>query len=192
MSPYAAAKVYAHWITVQYRQAYDIFACNGILFNHESPRRGETFVTRKVTTAVANIVAGRQSELYLGNLAAKRDWGYAPEYVGAMWLMLQQDKPDDYVISSGESHTVEELIETAFDLVGLDWHAHVQFDERYVRPNEVDELRGDCSKARGKLGWTSRTSFRHLIQIMLEADLRSIGLDPASVLKVSPLAAIVR
>jgi GDPmannose 4,6-dehydratase len=187
-SPYASAKLFAHWSTVQYREAYDIFACNGILFNHESPRRGATFVTRKVTTAVAGIVAGTQEALYLGNLTARRDWGYAPEFVEAMWLMLQQDKPDDYVVATGESHSVEELVETAFSLVGLDWRGYVRFDERYVRPNEVDELLGDASKARAHLGWEHRTSFRELVQIILESDLRLAGVDPADVMRVPLLA----
>src|SRR6266498_1812837 len=138
-SPYAAAKAFAHWITTQYRQGYGMYACNGILFNHESPRRGGTFVTRKVTTGVVDILAGKTEALYLGNITAKRDWGYAPEYVEAMWLMLQQDEPDDYVIATGESHSVEDLVEAAFSLVGLDWHRYLRFDERYVRPNEVDE-----------------------------------------------------
>lgn len=186
-SPYAAAKVFAHWMTVQYRDAYDIFACNGILFNHESPRRGGTFVTKKVTSGVANIVAGRQEHLFLGNLAAKRDWGYAPEYVEAMWLMLQQEEPDDYVIATGETHSVEEFVEVAFALVGMNWRDYVRFDERYLRPNEVNELRGDPSKARTKLGWAARLGFRDLVQIMLEADLREIGVDPASALCVPVL-----
>jgi GDPmannose 4,6-dehydratase len=142
-SPYAAAKLFAHHLTVQYRDAYGLFLCNGILFNHESPRRGGTFVTKKVTEGVAEIVAGSQDAIYLGNLAAKRDWGYAKDYVEAMWLMLQQDQPDDYVISTGETHSVEELVETAFSLVGLDWREYVRFDPRYLRPNEVPELLGD-------------------------------------------------
>jgi GDPmannose 4,6-dehydratase len=191
-SPYAAAKAFAHWVTVQYRQGYDLYACNGILFNHESPRRGGTFVTRKVTTAVADILAGKADALYLGNITAKRDWGYAPEYVEAMWLMLQQDEPDDYVIATGESHSVEKLVETAFSLVGLDWRRYLRFDERYVRPNEVDDLRGDASKARQKLGWEPRTTFRQLIQIILEADLRVAGIDPASALVVPALEVTAR
>jgi GDPmannose 4,6-dehydratase len=186
-SPYAAAKLFAHWLTVQYRQGYDLFACNGILFNHESPRRGPTFVTRKVTTAVAGIVAGKQDALYLGNLAAKRDWGYAPEYVEAMWLMLQQQEPDDYVIATGETHSIEELVEVAFELVGMDWRSFVKFDERYLRPNEVPELLGDASKARARLGWRPRTSFRELIQIMLEHDLRAAGVEPRAALVVPQL-----
>ncbi len=186
-SPYAAAKAMAHWLTVQYRQGYGLFACNGILFNHESPRRGGTFVTRKVTSTVASIVAGKQDALFLGNITAKRDWGYAPEFVEAMWRMLQADEPDDYVIATGETHSVEELIDTAFTLVGLDWRKYLRFDERYVRPNEVDELCGDATKAREKLGWQPKTTFKQLIQIMLEHDLRAEGIDPASVLTVPAL-----
>jgi GDPmannose 4,6-dehydratase len=186
-SPYAAAKVFAHHLAVQYRDAYDLFICNGILFNHESPRRGSTFVTKKVTEGVANIVAGRQDALFLGNLSARRDWGYAPDYVEAMWLMLQQDEPDDYVIATGEMHSVQELVETAFGLVGLDWQDFVRMDPRYQRPNEVDALCGDNSKARRKLGWAPRVSFRELIQIMLEEDLREAGLDPGRVMKVASL-----
>ncbi|HLF70848.1 MAG TPA: GDP-mannose 4,6-dehydratase, partial [Dehalococcoidia bacterium] len=181
-SPYAAAKLYAHWLTVQYRQAYGLFACSGILFNHESPRRGATFVTRKVTRAVAGIVAGKQDALFLGNLSARRDWGYAPDYVEAMWLMLQQETPDDYVIATGESHTVEELVEKAFALAGLDWRRYVRFDPRYVRPNEVPELCGDASKARAELGWRPRTTFDELVQILLEHDLEDAGVDAADVL----------
>ncbi len=177
-SPYAAAKVFAHWLTVQYREGYGLFASNGILFNHESPRRGVTFVTRKVTSAVASILAGRQDELFLGNLQAKRDWGYAPEYVEAMWLMLQHDQPDDFVIATGETHSVEELVETAFGLVGLDWRRYVRFDPRYIRPNEVHELRGDPSKAARALGWRPRTSFAELVRIILTADLVEAGLRP--------------
>lgn len=186
-SPYAAAKAFAHWMTVQYRDAYDIFACNGIMFNHESPRRGGTFLTKKVTSGVAGIVAGHQEHLFLGNLAAKRDWGYAPEYVEAMWLMLQQEKPDDYVIATGESHSVEEFVEVAFALVGMNWRDYVRLDERYLRPNEVNELRGDPAKARTKLGWTARTEFRDLVRIMLEADLHEVGVDPASALRVAAM-----
>jgi GDPmannose 4,6-dehydratase len=183
-SPYAAAKLYAHWLTKQYREGYGIFACNGILFNHESPRRGETFVTRKVTRGVAAIVAGKQPSIFMGNLSAKRDWGYAPEYVEAMWRMLQQDEPDDYVVATGEMHSVQEFVEIAFALVGLDWHDYVQFDERYLRPNEVDELCGDSSKARAKLGWTPKVTFEKLVQVMVEADLKDAGVEPASVIKI--------
>ena len=170
-SPYAVAKVFAHYITVDYREAYGLHASNGILFNHESPRRGGTFVTRKVTRGVAGILAGTQEHLFLGNLEAQRDWGYAKEYVEAMWLMLQQPEPDDYVIATGEMHSVRELCEVAFGLVGLDWERHVRVDERYFRPTEVDELRGDPSKARERLGWEPRTTFRDLVRLMLEHDL---------------------
>ena len=172
------SKVFAHWMTVQYREAHGLFACNGILFNHESPRRGGTFVTRKVTRAVAAILAGTQEKVYLGNLDAKRDWGYAPEYVEAMWRMLQQDEPDDYVIATGEMHTVRELVETAFALVGLDWQAHVGVDPRYYRPTEVDELCGDPSKAADRLGWRPRVRFQELLRVILSHDLREAGLDP--------------
>jgi GDPmannose 4,6-dehydratase len=177
-SPYAVSKVFAHWMTVQYREAYGLFACNGILFNHESPRRGGTFVTRKVTRAVAAILGGKQDKVYLGNLDARRDWGYAPEFVEAMWRMLQQDVPDDYVIATGEMHTVRELVETAFGLVGLDPEPHVGIDPRYFRPTEVDVLCGDASKAAERLGWRPTVRFRELIRIMLSHDLREVGLDP--------------
>jgi GDPmannose 4,6-dehydratase len=182
-SPYAIAKVFAHWMTVQYRDAYGLHASNGILFNHESPRRGGTFVTRKITQAIAQILAGDAEHVYLGNLDAKRDWGYAAEYVEAMWLMLQQPDPDDYVIATGEMHTVRELCEVAFGLVGLDWERHVRVDERYFRPTEVDELCGDMSKARERLGWQARTTFHGLVRLMLEADLREAGLDPVTHLR---------
>jgi GDPmannose 4,6-dehydratase len=173
-SPYSVAKVYAHWMTVNYRESYDMFACNGILFNHESPRRGETFVTRKITRAVAHIQAGLQEKLYMGNLDAKRDWGYAKEYVEAMWLMLQQDKPDDYVIATGETHTVREFLEEAFRHVGLDYKKYVEFDSRYLRPAEVDLLIGDASKAKKKLGWKPKTSFKELVKIMVDADIEDL------------------
>jgi GDPmannose 4,6-dehydratase len=182
-SPYAIAKLFGHWMTVQYRDAYGLHASNGILFNHESPRRGGTFVTRKVTRGVAAILKGEEQHLYLGNLEARRDWGYAPEYVDAMWRMLQQDTPDDYVVATGEMHSVQELVEAAFGLVGLDWNQHVRIDERYFRPTEVDELCGDASKARRVLGWTPMVTFEGLVRIMLEADLRDAGLDPATVLR---------
>jgi GDPmannose 4,6-dehydratase len=156
-SPYGAAKVYSYWLTVNYRESYGMFACNGILFNHESPRRGETFVTRKVSRAAARIKAGLEDKLYLGNLDAKRDWGYAKEYVEAMWLMLQQEEPDDYVVATGETHSVRELLEEAFSYVGLDWNKHVEIDPRYYRPAEVDLLIGDPSKAKRKLGWEAKT-----------------------------------
>jgi GDPmannose 4,6-dehydratase len=170
-SPYGAAKVYAHWITVNYREAHGLFASNGILFNHESPRRGETFVTRKITRAVARIKAGLQDKLYLGNLDAKRDWGYAPEYVEAMWLMLQQDEPDDYVIATGEAHTPREFAEIAFDHAGLDWQQYVEVDPQYFRPSEVDYLLGDSSKARRALDWEPRTGFADLVRLMVDADV---------------------
>ena len=188
-SPYAIAKVFAHWITVDYREAYGLYASNGILFNHESPRRGETFVTRKVTRAVAAVCAGQIDHVYLGNLDAKRDWGYAKEYVEAMWLMLQQDRPDDYVVATGQTHSVRELCEVAFGLVGRDWQDHVRIDEGYLRPTEVDELRGDASKAERVLGWRPRTGFGELIRIMVEADLREAGLDPARHLVAAPAPA---
>ncbi len=177
-SPYACAKVYAHWQTVNYRESYDLFACNGILFNHESPRRGETFVTRKITRAIARIVAGQQSKLYLGNLDAKRDWGYAKDYVQAMWLMLQKEQPDDYVIATGESHSVEEFLDLAFGYVSLNWREYVAFDERYLRPAEVELLMGDATKAKEKLGWQPSVTFEQLVQIMVEADLKALGLVP--------------
>jgi GDPmannose 4,6-dehydratase len=170
-SPYAAAKVYAYWLTVNYRESYNMFACNGILFNHESPRRGETFVTRKITRAVARIKAGLQKELYLGNLEAKRDWGYAKEYVEAMWMMLQQSEADDYVIATNETHSVREFLEEAFTHVGLNWQDFVRMDERYLRPTEVDLLIGDYTKARTKLGWQPKTSFKELVRIMVDADI---------------------
>jgi len=169
-SPYAAAKVYAYWITVNYRESYDMFACNGILFNHESPRRGETFVTRKITRAVARITAGLQKTLYLGNLDAKRDWGYAKEYVEAMWLMLQQPTADDYVIATGETYSVREFLEEAFRHVGLHWQDYVQIDEKYFRPAEVDLLIGDASKAKAALGWQPKTTFKELVHLMVDAD----------------------
>jgi GDPmannose 4,6-dehydratase len=179
-SPYAVAKTFAHWMTVQYREAYGMFASNGILFNHESPRRGATFVTRKVTRGIAAILAGREQFLYLGNLDARRDWGFAPEYVEAMWLMLQQPEPADFVIATGEMHTVREFVETAFRSVGLNCEDHVRIDPRYFRPTEVDELCGDASKAREALGWRPRTSFIELIRVMLEADLAEAGLEPSA------------
>jgi GDPmannose 4,6-dehydratase len=171
-SPYGCAKVYAFWITVNYRESYGLHASNGILFNHESPRRGETFVTRKITRAVAHILAGLQDKIYLGNLEAKRDWGYAKEYVEAMWRMLQQEQPDDYVIATNETHSVREFLETAFAYVGLDWRKYVEIDPRYYRPAEVDVLIGDCSKARKKLGWEPRTKFADLVKLMVDADIQ--------------------
>ena len=175
-SPYACAKVYAHWQTINYRESYGLFACNGILFNHESPRRGETFVTRKITRAIANIVAGKQKKLYLGNLDSKRDWGYAKDYVEAMWLMLQHEQPDDYVISTGETHSVREFLEESFRYVNLKWEDYVEIDSRYFRPAEVDLLLGDCSKAKQKLGWEPQVTFKELVELMVDADLEVMGL----------------
>ena len=204
-SPYAAAKVYSYWMTVNYREGYGMFACNGILFNHESPRRGETFVTRKITRAIAQIAAGKQKKLYLGNLNALRDWGFAPEYVGCQWLMLQQDEPDDYVIGTGESHSVREFVEVAFDYAGieLEWKGEgldqkaiikslqpnmqtqaslnagdelVNIDPRYFRPAEVDHFLADISKAKKKLGWEPEVTFKELVKIMVDSDMESIGL----------------
>ena len=175
-SPYAAAKVYAYWMTVNYREGYGIFASNGMLFNHESPRRGQTFVTRKITRAIADIAAKRQQYLYLGNLKAKRDWGYAPEYVLAMWRMLQQEQPDDCVIGTGETHSVEEFLKEAFTYAGLDWKERVKIDERYMRPTEVEHLIADCSKARKEIGWDPKITFKELVRIMVDADMEAIGL----------------
>lgn len=173
-SPYGVAKVYGHWITVNYRESFDMYACSGILFNHESPRRGVEFVTRKVTDAVARIKLGLQSELRMGNLDAKRDWGFAGDYVKAMWLMLQQETPDDYVISTGETHTVEELVQIAFDHVGLNWRDYVVIDPKFVRPAEVDLLLGDCSKAKNKLGWELEVGFEQLVKMMVDSDLAKL------------------
>ncbi len=171
-SPYGAAKVYSHWITVNYRESYNMHASNGILFNHESPRRGETFVTRKITRAVAHIKAGLQEKLFLGNLDSKRDWGYAKEYVEAMWLMLQQDKPDDYVIATNETHSIREFLEIAFDRVGLDWQKYVEIDPRYFRPAEVELLIGDASKAKRQLNWEPKVKFKELTELMVDADVK--------------------
>ncbi len=173
-SPYAAAKLYAYWMTVNYREAYGLYACNGILFNHESPRRGETFVTRKVTRAAARIALGRQDKLYLGNLEAKRDWGFAGDYVEAMWLMLQQEQPDDYVIATGQCHSVRELLAAAFGYLGLDWQRHVEVDPRYYRPAEVHELRGNMEKARRQLRWEPKVGFTQLVQMMVDSDLQDL------------------
>ncbi|HEX3324637.1 MAG TPA: GDP-mannose 4,6-dehydratase [Solirubrobacterales bacterium] len=173
-SPYAVAKVAAYWSTVNYREAYGIFAVNGVLFNHESPRRGETFVTRKITRAVARIKAGLQAKLYMGNLDAERDWGYAPDFVEAMWLMLQAEEPDDFVIATGETHSVREALEIAFARAGLDPEKHVEIDPRYFRPTEVDALLGDASKAREKLGWEPKVRFRELIELMVDADIAAL------------------
>jgi GDPmannose 4,6-dehydratase len=174
-SPYAAAKVYSYWMVRNYREAYGLFACNGILFNHESPRRGETFVTRKITMAVARIAAGLQSELYLGNLDARRDWGYAPEYTDAMWRMLQADEPADYVVATGTSYSVGDFVRMAFEHAGLDWEKHVKFDPRYLRPTEVDDLIGDASKAKELLGWQAQTYTPELVKIMVDADRARLG-----------------
>jgi GDPmannose 4,6-dehydratase len=169
-SPYAVSKVAAHWFARNYREAYGLFISNGILFNHESPRRGETFVTRKITRAIGRIKEGLQQKLYLGNLDAYRDWGFAGDYVEAMWLMLQQDEPDDYVVATGESHSVREFLESAFGYAGLDWRDHVEIDPRYFRPSEVDHLQGDASKAQARLGWRPRVSFTELVQMMVDHD----------------------
>jgi GDPmannose 4,6-dehydratase len=174
-SPYGASKLYSHWITVNYREAYGAFAVSGILFNHESPRRGETFVTRKITQAVARIVAGRQESVYLGNLDAKRDWGFAPDFVKAMWLMLQAESPEDFVIATGQTHTVREFAELAFGQAGLDWKQYVKVDPSYFRPTEVDLLLGDPTKAREKLGWEPEVTFEELVKIMVEADMAAEG-----------------
>lgn len=171
-SPYGCAKVYSYWSTVNYREAFGLFACNGILFNHESPRRGETFVTRKITRAIARILVGLQDKLYLGNLEAKRDWGFAGDYMEAIWLMMQQPKPDDYVIATGESHSVREFLEVAFGYAGLDWRKYVEIDPSYFRPTEVDFLQGDASKARSILSWCPKTRFKDLAKLMVDADIR--------------------
>ena len=176
-SPYAAAKVYAYWITVNYRESYGMFACNGILFNHESPRRGETFVTRKISRAVAHIKAGLQEKLYLGNLEARRDWGYAKEYVDAMWLMLQQEVPADFVIATGETHSVSHFLDEAFSYLDLDWHDYVEIDSWYCRPAEVDLLVGDASKAKRELHWEHRTDFKSLVRLMVDADVAALRSD---------------
>ena len=174
-SPYAAAKLYSFWITKNYREAYGMFAVNGILFNHESPRRGETFVTRKITRAVAAIKAGRQQYLYMGNLSAIRDWGYAPEYVEGMWRMLQVDTPDDYVLATGQGISVQDFLQISFEHAGLDWHDHVRFDERYLRPTEVEALIGDSTRARQKLGWVPTLGGRELARLMVDADIEALG-----------------
>ena len=173
-SPYGAAKVYSYWITKNYRESYGMFACNGILFNHESPRRGETFVTRKITKAVANIKAGLQEKLYLGNLDSKRDWGFAGDYVEAMWLMLQQEKPDDYVVATNETHTIKEFLQEAFSHVGLKWQDYVEIDPKYFRPAEVDLLIGDYTKAKNNLGWEPKTRFKDLVRLMVDSDMADL------------------
>jgi GDPmannose 4,6-dehydratase len=174
-SPYGCAKVFSFWQTVNYREAYGFFACNGILFNHESPRRGETFVTRKITRAATRIKLGLQDKLYLGNLDAKRDWGFAGDYVEAMWLMLQQDKSDDYVVATGESHSVREFVEKVFSYLGLDWRKYVEIDKRYLRPTEVDRLEGNASKAKRVLGWKPKVKFKELVRMMTDADMELAG-----------------
>ena len=177
-SPYACAKAYAYWMTRVYRDGYGAFVCNGIMFNHESPRRGRAFVTRKITRGIADILAGRQEFLRIGNIDAKRDWGYAPEYVPYMWRILQQDAADDYVAGSGQSHSVREFLEAAFDYAGLDWKSRVKYDERYKRPLDVDELAADSTKARERLGWNPKIGFETLVKIMVDADMESAGLEP--------------
>ena len=189
-SPYAVSKVAAHWYTVNYREGYDMFACNGILFNHESPRRGETFVTRKITRALGRIKEGMQEKLYLGNLDAKRDWGFAGDYVKAMWLMLQQDKPGDYAVATGEAHSVRDFLDIAAEHLGLDWTKHVEIDPRYFRPTEVDYLLGDASRARQILGWKPETSFRQLVRMMAGQDLALAQRE--KMLKASGYTAAVR
>lgn len=177
-SPYACAKVYSYWITKNYRDGYDIFACNGILFNHESPRRGETFVTRKITRGIARILAKKENYIYLGNLDARRDWGFSPEYVEFMWRMMQNKYPDDFVIGTGESHSVNEFLEIAFDYVGLNINNHIKIDKRYFRPTEVESLIADAQKAKDTLKWETKINFQDLTKIMIDADMRSIGLEP--------------
>ena len=177
-SPYGVSKVFAYWMTINYREAYKLFASNGILFNHESPRRGETFVTRKITLALARIKAGQQDKLYLGNLNARRDWGYAKDYVEAMWLMLQQDQPDDFVVSTGETHSIKEFLEEAFGYLGMDYQKYVEIDPKFMRPAEVDLLLGDCSKAKNVLGWKHSVDFKGLVRLMVDEDLKLLGLKP--------------
>jgi GDPmannose 4,6-dehydratase len=177
-SPYACAKVYAYWITRNYRDAYGIFACNGILFNHESPRRGETFVTRKITRGIARILSKKESHIYLGNLNTKRDWGFSPEYVECMWQMLQNTHPDDYVIGTGESHSVKEFLDKSFSYVGLDVEEHVKIDPKYFRPTEVESLIADARKAKKAIGWDPKIKFEDLVKIMVDADMRAAGIEP--------------
>jgi GDPmannose 4,6-dehydratase len=174
-SPYACAKLYSHWLTINYRESYNIFACSGILFNHESPRRGQTFVTRKITYGLAQILAKKINKIYLGNLDAKRDWGFAGDYVEAMWMMLQQEKPDDYVIATGETHSVKDFLQLAFDYVGLNWQNYVEIDPKYFRPAEVDLLIGDSSKAKQKLGWEPKVKFDSLVKMMVDADIKLVN-----------------
>ncbi len=186
-SPYGCAKAFSHYAAVNYRESYGLFACCGILFNHESPRRGETFVSRKITRAVAHIKFGLQDKLYLGNLDARRDWGYAPDYVEAMWMMLQQETPEDYVIGTGAAHSVREFVELAFDHAGLDWRRHVEVDPRYLRPAEIDELRADSSKARRQLGWRPTVGFEELVRLMVDADIAALAARKAGVLSPAPV-----
>jgi GDPmannose 4,6-dehydratase len=191
-SPYACGKLFGHWQTINYRESYNIFGCNGILFNHESPRRGETFVTRKITRAIAKIVAKKQDKLFLGNLDSKRDWGYAKDYVEAMWLMLQQDQPDDYVVATGETHSIKEFLGEAFNYVNLKWEDYVEFDPRYLRPAEVELLIGDSTKAREKLGWKPSVTFQELVHLMVDADLQAWGIPSPSGRTTTPDVATVR
>jgi len=177
-SPYAAAKVYAYWMAVNYRTGYNLFICNGLLFNHESPRRGETFVTRKITRAIARILNGQQEKVYLGNLEAQRDWGYAPEYVESMWLMLQQESPDDYVIGTGEARSVKDFVQAAFSYASLDWEKYVAIDRRYFRPTEVPVLCANASKAKHRFGWEPKVNFKDLVAVMVDADMEAVGLEP--------------
>lgn len=177
-SPYAAAKVFAYWTAKNYRLGYGMFACNGILFNHESPRRGEIFVTRKITMAIASILAGKQRLLYLGNLEPQRDWGFAPEYVEVMWQILQHDKADDFVVGTGKKHSVKEFVEEAFSYVGLSWEKHVEIDQKYFRPTETEDLQADTSKIRKAIGWEPKINFKELVRIMVDADMRKAGLKP--------------
>jgi GDPmannose 4,6-dehydratase len=191
-SPYACGKLFGHWQTINYRESYNIFGCNGILFNHESPRRGETFVTRKITRAIAKIVAKKQDKLFLGNLDSKRDWGYAKDYVEAMWLMLQQEQPDDYVIATGETHSIKEFLGEAFNYVNLKWEDYVEFDPRYLRPAEVELLIGDSTKAREKLNWKPSVTFQELVHLMVDADLQALGIPSPSGRTTIPDVATVR
>jgi GDPmannose 4,6-dehydratase len=191
-SPYACGKLFGHWQTINYRESYNIFGCNGILFNHESPRRGETFVTRKITRAIAKIVAKKQEKLFLGNLDSKRDWGYAKDYVEAMWLMLQQEQPDDYVIATGETHSIKEFLGEAFNYVNLKWEDYVEFDPRYLRPAEVELLIGDSTKAREKLNWKPSVTFQELVHLMVDADLQALGIPSPSGRTTIPDVATVR
>ncbi len=177
-SPYACSKLYSYFMTKNYRDGYNLFACNGILFNHESPRRGETFVTHKVTRGVSSILAKKQDLLYLGNLNARRDWGFAPEYVTLMWKILQQKKPNDYVMGTGETHSVKDFVEKTFSYVGLDWEKYVKIDPRYYRPTETDDLIADCKKGKKELGWSPKIRFDDLVKIMVDADMRTFGLEP--------------